>query len=173
MSCLDNAPSPPPAPSPTASPSPPSETPSPSPEPTCDPATKPNNTNCICDTTPHTVAGAPPRWQCGIGCNGATGADYRQAPGTQGYAGCPPNKYNDGSDCCRCIVTTCLDGQAANVTTCECPSPTPTPLPPPTGGGGEPIYYYYCTNYYWVWYISFDGGETWWPTGAVEYAGCW
>lgn len=98
LSCLDYAPSPPPAPSPTASPSasPPSATPTPtpSPEPTCDPATKPNNTNCICDTTPYTIAGAPPQWQCGIGCNGATGADYRQF---QSNGGCPSNKYNDGT----------------------------------------------------------------------------
>lgn len=39
------------------------------------------------------------------------------------------------------------------------------------GGGG-----YYdpgCTDYYWVWYVSYDGGQTWEPTGEIEYAGCY
>ncbi|HEX6186954.1 MAG TPA: hypothetical protein VFZ40_02645 [Pyrinomonadaceae bacterium] len=166
LSCLDYAPSPPPAPSPTASPSSATPTPTPTPEPTCDPATKPNNTNCICDTTP-VMVGADPRWACGIGCNGATGADYQQ-PAFQGNRGCPPNKYNDG-DCCRCIVTTCPNGQTANPATCECPLIEATPTP--EGGGGDPSYF--CTPYYWVWYVSYDGGETWEPTGQIEYAGCW
>jgi hypothetical protein len=46
------------------------------------------------------------------------------------------------------------------------------------GGGGYDYYYggddyYYCTPYYWVWYESYDDGETWEPTGEVQYAGCW
>jgi hypothetical protein len=41
----------------------------------------------------------------------------------------------------------------------------PEPLMP-LGSGG-------CTPYYWVWYESYDGGQTWEPTGDVEYAGCW
>lgn len=36
------------------------------------------------------------------------------------------------------------------------------------GGGGG----YYCTPYYWVYYESWDGGETWYMTD-MEYAGCW
>lgn len=54
--------------------------------------------------------------------------------------------------------------------------------PPPVvggGGGGGSNYggYYYggysCTTYYWVWYESYDSGQTWRETGQVEYAGCW
>lgn len=54
--------------------------------------------------------------------------------------------------------------------------------PAPTGGGGDPTYdsYYYggdgwggCTDYYWVYYVSYDGGQTWYETGEVDYAGCW
>ncbi len=43
------------------------------------------------------------------------------------------------------------------------------------GGGGYGTYGggYPCTRYYWVWYTSDDGGQTWDPTGDVEYAGCW
>ena len=174
--CFESAPTPPAFPSPTVSPTPssPTPTPTPTPEPTCNPATKPNDLNCYCNTT---VVGADPFWDCGYSCNGATGADYTRyqsgGPRGSGAGGCPPNKYNDGRDCCRCVVTTCLDGQSANVATCECPSPTPTPIPPSTGGGGDAIYTYHCTPYFWVWYVSFDGGQTWHETGQVEYAGCW
>ena len=52
------------------------------------------------------------------------------------------------------------------------------------GGGGDPTYrreyqieafayYDQCTNYVWVWYVSYDDGETWEPTGEEDYAGCW
>jgi hypothetical protein len=37
-----------------------------------------------------------------------------------------------------------------------------------SGGGG----YSPCTEYYWVYYESYDGGQTWEPTGEIEYAGC-
>ncbi|HJQ33284.1 MAG TPA: hypothetical protein VJ866_13940 [Pyrinomonadaceae bacterium] len=41
------------------------------------------------------------------------------------------------------------------------------------GGGGDPGYYdSYCTPYYWVYYVSWDGGKTW-DIVNVEYAGCW
>jgi hypothetical protein len=36
------------------------------------------------------------------------------------------------------------------------------------GGGGG----YYCTPYYWCYYTSYDGGDTW-QLDEVEYAGCW
>jgi RHS repeat-associated protein len=36
------------------------------------------------------------------------------------------------------------------------------------GGGGG----YYCTPYYWVYFVSYDGGRTWELTD-VSYAGCW
>lgn len=57
----------------------PTPTPSPSPTPTappCNPAEKPNNTNCLCDTLPYIIAGAPPQWSCN--CISGTGADYNQ-----------------------------------------------------------------------------------------------
>jgi hypothetical protein len=172
--CVEGAPTPPPTPSP--SPTPPTS-PSPTPEPTCDPTTKPNNSNCYCNTILASAGLGPPFWDCGVGCTGATGADYIQYPGTPGYGGCPPNKYNDGRDCCRCITATCPNGQTANVNTCQCPSPTPTPTQTPVTGGGGGYEggggYPYCTDYFWYWFISYDGGETWEPTGQVDYAGCW
>jgi hypothetical protein len=36
----------------------------------------------------------------------------------------------------------------------------------PFGSGG-------CTPYYWVFYESYDQGQTWQATGGSEYAGCW
>jgi hypothetical protein len=59
---------------------------------------------------------------------------------------------------------------------------SPYPPPMPTGGGGGGVggggdYYYgggggYCTPYYWVYYESYDGGNTWYEVDS-EYAGCW
>lgn len=45
------------------------------------------------------------------------------------------------------------------------------------GGGGDYYgsgggYYDYCTPYYWVYYESYDGGNTWYEVDS-EYAGCW
>lgn len=45
------------------------------------------------------------------------------------------------------------------------------------GGGGDGGGYYgggggYCTPYYWNYYTSYDGGETW-DYDYSEYAGCW
>ena len=55
----------------------------------------------------------------------------------------------------------------------------PTITPSDGGGGGDggsggSTYYYYdsCTPYYWVYYESWDGGETWYETDSF-YAGCW
>ncbi|HEX8195586.1 MAG TPA: hypothetical protein VF571_05190 [Pyrinomonadaceae bacterium] len=48
------------------------------------------------------------------------------------------------------------------------------------GGVGGQYYYYYnpnmgCTEYYWVQYLSYDGGKTWEqdPMWSPAYAGCW
>jgi len=119
----------------------PTPTPTPTPEPTCDPATKPNNTNCICSTTPLPDGGVTTQWYCfcslpsDFGPVSGQPANYQTYPGTPGYGGCPPNMYNNGSDCCACIDTTCPDGSTPNRQTCQCPTPTPTPS---GGGGGGP-----------------------------------
>jgi hypothetical protein len=129
-----------------------------------------NNTNCVCNTVLATAGLGEPFWDCGIGCSGATGADYNQYPGTPGYGGCPANKYNDGRDCCRCVQTTCPNGQPVDASTCQCPSPSPTPTQSPVisgGGGGYEGDGFPCTDYYWVYYVSYDG------RGEYEYAGCW
>lgn len=31
----------------------------------------------------------------------------------------------------------------------------------------------YCTTYWRVWYVSWDGGVTWEESGQVDYVGCW
>jgi hypothetical protein len=174
--CVEGAPTPPPAPSPSPTPESPTPTPTPTPEPTCNPATKPNNSNCVCNTVLATAGLGEPFWDCGIGCSGATGADYPRYGGAPGYGGCPSNKYNDGRDCCRCIEITCPNGQPVDALTCQCPSPSPTPTQSPVisgGGGGYEGDGFPCTDYYWVYYVSYDGRQTWVPTGEYEYAGCW
>jgi hypothetical protein len=143
------------------SPTPTPDTPTPTPTaPPCDPATKPNNTNCICDTTPYIIAGAPPQWSCF--CSAGTAAN-RLAYGSN--QGCEPNKHNNGSECCVCIVQECPDGSTPNKTTCECPTPTPE--------DPGPFYQARCVDYYYVWFVSYDGGYSWTPTGRVEYSGCY
>jgi hypothetical protein len=41
-----------------------------------------------------------------------------------------------------------------------------------SGSGGEGSGGYYCTPYYWYYYESWDGGETWYLED-ISYAGCW
>jgi hypothetical protein len=61
-------------------------------------------------------------------------------------------------------------------------SQVPNYAPPlPTGGGVDPgntcnsycgYYYEPCTPYYWYYYESWDGGESW-ELMDISYAGCW
>ena len=53
--------------------------------------------------------------------------------------------------------------------TCYPPLPDPGPIPTPT----PEEYTQECIDFYWVWFVSYDGGRTWQPTGRVEYAGCY
>lgn len=156
-----------PTPTPTPTPSP-----SPSPSPVCDPAKKPNNSNCYC--SPPILPGGDPYWSCW--CSSGEFADYVKFPGTPGWGGCDPNKsYNNGGDCCICFPQQCPDGSAPNKYNCECPTPeTPTPTPTPQGGGGgnvTPEYHQSCVDYDWVYWVSYDGGRTW-NYDHSEYAGC-
>ena len=41
-----------------------------------------------------------------------------------------------------------------------------------SGGGYDEVQDVGCTDYYWVWYASDDGGATWYSTGEVDYAVC-
>jgi hypothetical protein len=80
-----------------------------------------------------------------------------------------------------------------NDTTTGAPGPTPCDrqtmnsiyagggvryVAPPTAGSGggdggyDPGYYYPCTPYYWVWFQSWDDGQTW-EIIDISYAGCW
>lgn len=61
----------------------------------------------------------------------------------------------------------------------ENPRPTPTPTSTVTsesggggGVGGTTKQYEQCTEYWWVSYESYNGGQTWYETGR-SYAGCW
>ncbi len=96
-------------------------------------------------------------------------------------SGCPLGYHRAGA---CCVVN-------------PCPEPTPTPPPcsgttfwlpapfctpvcvpsSPGGGGGDPIYSdnpggSNCTPYFWVWFTSYDNGETW-QIVDISYAGCW
>lgn len=118
----------------TATPTPsPTPSPSPSPSPTCDPATKPNNTNCNC--VQDGFGGA--FWNCQC-ADGSDGADHIHI--TDNY-GCGPDKYNV-NECCVCIDQnhTCTSGCHWDTSYCRCvdfagtPCGTPSPTPTPTSG---------------------------------------
>jgi hypothetical protein len=114
-----------PEPSPEESPSP---VQSPTPAPTCDPATKLNETNCICNTV---LAPGRAIWDCQCPA-GAEPANYPQyGPANQG---CRDDKVNDGEDCCRCRTGAqpCPGGRW-DPGDCKC---VPTPMPTPSTGGG-------------------------------------
>src|SRR5947207_2261298 len=139
--CATGTPTPEPSPAPS---------PSPSPSPTCDPATKPNNSNCQCAD----AGGGTVDWACGC-ADGSQPADHYRIPDNYG---CPGNKYND-RECCVCIE---LDHTCANSdchwdtyfcecvdfvgTPCAAATPTPfTDIQPGGDGNGDKG----CVDYYW------------------------
>jgi hypothetical protein len=88
-----------------------------------------------------------------------------------GYCG-----TNDSGGNLSTTVTDC-DKNALN----SADSPYPPKMDPPLGGGGGELgggggggYYYYqpCTPYYWVYYESWDDGQSW-DMVDYSYAGCW
>jgi len=149
-------------------------TPSPSPSPTPSPTPTP---------CPLTLASQ---------CPGGVPRDPCTYPDPPPLPGGTPNPNPEG----------CPLGYEVNGLCCvpiACPSPTPTPPACPEGEtsffSGPPIcqwsdcfklfpdpvatptptpaeYTRECVDYYWVWFVSYDGGKTWQPTGQVEYAGC-
>lgn len=74
--------------------------------------------------------------------------------------------------------------EPVNVSPCDSSGvsevPNYAPPPPTGGGGGDPGtcnsycggYYEPCTPYYWYYYESWDGGESW-ELMDISYAGCW
>jgi hypothetical protein len=153
-----------PTPTPNATPTPtPSPTPSPTPTPQCPEDCTRCNPDGYCETN------FPPAPFCaGPFCPYGPTADTCAYPQT----GCPGNAYYAGGGCCQCVNQnpTCASGFTWDTDRCECvPAPTPTPAPGGGGGGGDA---YYCSHYYWVYYESYDGGETWREVDR-EYAGCW
>ncbi|HZH32382.1 MAG TPA: hypothetical protein VEY11_16575 [Pyrinomonadaceae bacterium] len=164
-------PCPPPGPTPMPSPGgTPKPSPNATPTPDCDADCKKINPYSYCE--PNNPGGAicVTTFVCFSGPN----ADFSAS-----QTGCPGNAYYDGQGCCVCVSEnqTCQPGFVWNTDLCECalaPTPTPTPTPggngPGDGGlGGDA---YYCTHYYWVYYESYDDGQTWREVDR-EYAGCW
>jgi len=175
--CTGFVPTPTPTPSPSPSPSP-EQSPSPSPSPTCDPSKKSNPSNCSCENNGQ--GGVD--WVCGCP-DGSDGADYIHI--LTNYA-CPPNKHNV-SDCCMCIDQnhTCPSGCHWGTSRCECvdyigspcSAATPTPisnsnLQPGGSGSSDPSKIGSCTEYWWVYSESYDGGATWHEIWSAP-AGCW
>lgn len=158
-------------------------TPAPTPSPTPTPSPSPTPTPTPCPyALPSQCPGGVPRDPC-------TNPDPPPAPGAT------PNSNPDG-----CPFGYEVSNGACCVPT-ACPQPTPTPpscpgneisfftgppvcqwsdcfelLPNPSPSPPSSIWPEYskqCVEYYWVWYVSYDGGKTWEPTGQVEYAGCY
>jgi hypothetical protein len=173
--CGDFAPSPPPTPTPGTSP-----TPTPTPVPTCDPATKPNNTNCSCG--PSLVIGGAPQWSCfcfyldssGLPHQGV-GADHTLSA-LSSNNGCSANLQNNGSDCCICPIASCPEGTVLNSQACECQQSSGGSNGG-SGGTGQNQFPVVdrqdCVDYYWVHFKSYDGGNTWQYADDETYAGCY
>lgn len=110
---------------------------------------------------------------------GGEGANYHLFPGSPGIGGCDSshNRMNNGGDCCVCAITTCPEGTSLNWGTCECradgggdtggSSGGNDPNPPPIAYKQE------CVDYYWVHFVSYDGGQTWQYDDRETYAGCY
>lgn len=118
---------------------------------------------------------------CYPACNGSSvmGAQYaiRNADGsiTDGVLGptdcdnTAVNQYNNYSQLLPCDaqeMNACFYGDGVwDSTNCLCNYNY-------GGGGGGGGGGGYCTPYYWVWFQSWDDGETW-EVIDIEYAGCW
>lgn len=154
-------------------------TPSPSPTPTPSPSPTPTHTPCPY-ALPSECPGGVPRDPC-------TNPDPPPAPGATPNTnpdGCPFGyRFNNGA-CCVPIACpqptptppSCGEGEASIFSgppICQwsdCFTLLPNPSPSPTSE--SPEYKHDCVDYYWVWYVSYDGGKTWEQTGQFDYAGC-
>lgn len=156
-----------------------SPSPSPSPTPTPSPSPTPTPTPCPF-ALPSECPGGVPRDPC-------TNPDPPPAPGATPNPnpdGCPFGYQVSNGACCTPIACpqptptppSCPEGETSlfdGPPICawsDCftllPDPTPTPTPETVEFKRD------CVEYYWVWYVSYDGGKTWQPTGQVDYAGC-
>ena len=155
--------------------------PAPSPSPSSSPSPSPSPTPTPCPIAlPSQCPGGVPRDPC-------TNPDPPPLPGEappSNPEGCPFG-YEASGVCCVPIACpqptptppSCPQGEISTFfgpPTCawsDCftlfPDPSPTPTPSETEQ-----YKRDCIDYYWVWFVSYDGGRTWQPTGQVEYAGC-
>jgi hypothetical protein len=150
-------------------------TPSPAPSPSPSPSPSPTPTPCPL-ALPSECPGGVPRDPC-------TNPDPPPPSGgpSSNPDGCPFGYEVSGSSCCIPIACpqptptppSCPEGEISQFygpPACQwsdCFTPFPDPGATPT-----PQYAQACVDYYWVWYVSYDGGVTWQPTGQVEYAGC-
>jgi len=157
-----------PSPSPSSSPSP---SPSPSPTPIPCPFALPSECPGGIPRDPCTNPEPPP----------APGATPNPNPD-----GCPFGYQVSNGACCVPIACpqptptppSCPEGETSLFdgppicawSDCFVLLPGPTPTPTPTSETVE--FKRDCVEYYWVWYVSYDGGKTWQPTGQVDYAGC-
>jgi hypothetical protein len=135
--------------------------------------------NCRCVY----VTGGETGWDCTC----PQGSFYADTKNFTGNYGCPGNSYYGTNGCCTCVETdhtcpegcfwvdpfcACYNANGPCVETMASPSPGNSGGPGNTEDHGHEAPEVGCTNYYWVWFESADGGETWTPTGLVEYAGC-
>jgi len=156
-------------------------TPSPSPTPTPSPSPTPTPTPCPY-ALPSECPGGVPRDPC-------TNPDPPPLDGgtpSSNPEGCPFGYQLINGACCVPIACpqptptppSCRESETSFFTgspicawsDCFTLLPNPTPTPTPTSETVE--YRRDCVDYYWVWYVSYDGGKTWEATGQTEYAGC-
>jgi hypothetical protein len=155
--------------------------PTPSPTPTPSPSPSPTPTPCPY-ALPSQCPGGIPRDPC-------TNPDPPPAPGATPNPnpdGCPFGYQVSDGACCvpiACPQPTptpplCGEGQVSIFSAppvcqwSECFTLLPNPSPTPTPASGTVEYKRDCEEYYWVEYVSYDGGKTWQATGQTAYAGC-
>lgn len=152
-------------------------TPSPTPTPTPTPTPSPSPTSTPC---PPGSFYPDQNGNCPLYANKINGCCVCQERNTD-CSRFGQGQHATGGDYCFWVEHLCdcynIEGRCAENPR-PSPTATPTVAPQPGGGGGGnegggghgiPG----CTDYYWVWYVSYDNGETWEPTGEEEYAGCW
>ena len=139
-------------------------TPIPSPTPTPTPSPSPTPTPCAAGSFDPDQNGNCPTYASKVnGC-----CICQQTTDCSNFG---QGTWPDGSPYCIWVEHLCdcynIDGPCRDY-----PRPPETPTPTPDGDNGGPIYDRDCIDYYYVYFVSFDGGNTWYYDHS-EYAGCW
>ena len=143
---------------------PPTPTPTPTPTPKPSPTPRPSPTPTPC---PGGYFDPDQNGDCPYNANKVNGCCLCKQRKTD-CSSFGQGKWPNGGDYCVWVESLCdcynIDGLCAD-------NPRPTPTPDGAGGAENPQYRWDCVDYWWVNFVSYDGGQTWYYADNETYAG--